>query len=38
MPGLNPKQEDVDQFVAITQSTPADAQRFLTDGVTLEVS
>jgi len=29
---------DIDQFVAITQATPAEAERFLSDGVTLEVS
>lgn len=29
---------DIDQFVAITQATPADAERFLADGVTLQVS
>ncbi|KLT38993.1 SEP-domain-containing protein [Cutaneotrichosporon oleaginosum] len=37
MPGLNPKQApDIDQFVAITQASPADAARFLGEGVTLE--
>ncbi|WOO82444.1 UBX domain-containing protein 3 [Vanrija pseudolonga] len=36
MPGLNPTQEDVDNFVAITAATPADATRFLSNGVSLE--
>ncbi|KAL1408785.1 protein phosphatase regulator [Vanrija albida] len=36
MPGLNPTQEDVDNFVAITQASQADAERFLSNGVSLE--
>ncbi|BEI79943.1 hypothetical protein CcaverHIS002_0104720 [Cutaneotrichosporon cavernicola] len=36
MPGLNPKQEDIDQFVAITQASESEAARFLGDGVTLQ--
>ncbi|GMK58420.1 hypothetical protein CspeluHIS016_0504520 [Cutaneotrichosporon spelunceum] len=36
MPGLNPTQQDIDQFVAITHASTADAARFLGDGVTLQ--
>ncbi|WVF65744.1 hypothetical protein IAT40_000476 [Kwoniella sp. CBS 6097] len=36
MPGLNPTQEDIDQFVAITEASPEDALHFLEAGTTLE--
>ncbi|WWC73286.1 uncharacterized protein I206_107252 [Kwoniella pini CBS 10737] len=36
MPGLPPTQEDIDQFVAITQASPEDAAHFLESGTTLE--
>ncbi|WWC91391.1 uncharacterized protein L201_006335 [Kwoniella dendrophila CBS 6074] len=36
MPGLKPTQEDIDQFVAITQASPEDALHFLESGTTLE--
>ncbi|KAL7421465.1 protein phosphatase regulator [Cryptotrichosporon argae] len=36
MPGLNPTQQNIDQFVAITQASSEDAQHFLAAGVTLK--
>ncbi|WWD20976.1 hypothetical protein CI109_105456 [Kwoniella shandongensis] len=36
MPGLKPTQEDVEQFVAITQASHEDALHFLEAGTTLE--
>ncbi|WVQ93390.1 hypothetical protein IAU59_000459 [Kwoniella sp. CBS 9459] len=36
MPGLKPTQEDIDQFVAITQASHEDALHFLEAGTTLE--
>lgn len=36
MPGLQPTQQDIDQFVAITQASPEQAQHFLSTGTTLE--
>nr|XP_018258987.1 uncharacterized protein I303_08529 [Kwoniella dejecticola CBS 10117]OBR81145.1 hypothetical protein I303_08529 [Kwoniella dejecticola CBS 10117] len=36
MPGLKPTEQDIDQFVAITQASPEDAAHFLESGTTLE--
>ncbi|WVR09197.1 hypothetical protein IAU60_006259 [Kwoniella sp. DSM 27419] len=36
MPGLKPTQQDIDQFVAITQASHEDATHFLEAGTTLE--
>nr|XP_019047805.1 hypothetical protein I302_04423 [Kwoniella bestiolae CBS 10118]OCF26735.1 hypothetical protein I302_04423 [Kwoniella bestiolae CBS 10118] len=36
MPGLKATQQDIDQFVAITQASPEDAVHFLESGTTLE--